>query len=91
MIKKASIKAGKVNVVSGQELIRKREVKAEEKKEHRDKKVSRFSSRVRRKLPEKPHACRARAAVSYKCYNLRINSPVMKRSLRRFRIALRKE
>jgi hypothetical protein len=39
MIKRASIKAGKVNVVSGQELIRKREVKAEEKKEHRDKKV----------------------------------------------------
>lgn len=40
MIKRSSIKAGRVNVVSGQELIRKRDVKAEEKKEQREKKVS---------------------------------------------------
>ena len=33
MIKRSNIKAGRVNVVSGQDLIRRRDVKAEEKKE----------------------------------------------------------
>ena len=40
IIKKSSIKAGRVAVVSGQELVRRRDVKAEEKKERRDKTVS---------------------------------------------------
>jgi len=40
MIKRATIKAGKVSVLTGQELIKRREAKAEEKKEHRAKRVS---------------------------------------------------
>jgi hypothetical protein len=37
-IKRSSIKAGRVNVVTGQDLVRKRDAKAEEKKEHRGEK-----------------------------------------------------
>jgi hypothetical protein len=40
MIKRSNIKAGRVNVVTGQDLIRRRDLKAEEKKEQREKKVS---------------------------------------------------
>ena len=40
MIKRSSIKAGRVNVQTGQDLIRRRDVKAEEKKEQREKKIS---------------------------------------------------
>jgi hypothetical protein len=39
-IKRSSIKAGRVNVVSGQDLVRRRDMKAEEKKEQREKRVS---------------------------------------------------
>ncbi len=38
-IKRSSIKAGRVNVVTGQDLVRRRDIKAEEKKEQREKRV----------------------------------------------------
>jgi len=53
IIKKSSIKAGRVAVVSGQDLVRRRDVKAEEKKERRDKKVSEILLENERKIAGK--------------------------------------
>lgn len=53
MIKKSSAKAGRVAVVSGQDLLKRREAKAEEKKERRDKKVSEILLENERKIAGK--------------------------------------
>ena len=61
------------------------------RKSREKRKLVTYYWRTRRRLREKPHAFKAKAAVFYKYFSWHINSPVMKKNLKKFRIVLKKE